>query len=159
LQHFQTSRSQICGVTSFFSDQHEIVGVSMGKPLLEALLAANQTADGTGEFLVSVFDCHGVRESYQKLGRLFRRAVGALAGLALAGFLSSRPLARGADRLKVAPHDMSRTFSHIARKADASTEQIQLTLSNASISTTQRYLGTRQDLSDTPSDRVRLRIR
>jgi integrase len=61
--------------------------------------------------------------------------------------------------LRLAPHDLRRTFAHLARKADASIEQIQLTLRHASISTTERYLGTRQDLADAPSDRVRLRFR
>jgi integrase len=54
---------------------------------------------------------------------------------------------------------MRRTFAHLARKADASIEQIQLTLGHASSSTTERYLGTRQDLAGPPSDRVRLRFR
>ena len=61
--------------------------------------------------------------------------------------------------LRLAPHDMRRTFARLARNADASIEQIQLTLGHASISTTERYLGTRQDLADAPSDRVRLRLR
>jgi len=60
--------------------------------------------------------------------------------------------------LKLAPHDMRRTFAQLARKADASLEQIQLTLGHASVQTTERYLGTRQDLTDSPSDRLRLRI-
>jgi site-specific recombinase XerD len=60
--------------------------------------------------------------------------------------------------VKLAPHDMRRTFAQLARKADASLEQIQLTLGHASVQTTERYLGTRQDLADSPSDRIGLRI-
>jgi integrase len=60
--------------------------------------------------------------------------------------------------ITLAPHDMRRTFAQLARKADAPIEQIQLTLGHASIQTTERYLGTRQDLTDAPSDRLRLRV-
>jgi site-specific recombinase XerD len=60
--------------------------------------------------------------------------------------------------LTLAPHDMRRTFAQLARKGNAPLEQIQLTLGHASIQTTERYLGTRQDLVDSPSDRVGLRI-
>jgi integrase/recombinase XerD len=60
--------------------------------------------------------------------------------------------------LKLAPHDMRRTFAQLARKSHAGIEQIQMTLGHASIQTTERYLGTSQDLQDAPSDRVKLRI-
>lgn len=60
--------------------------------------------------------------------------------------------------LLLAPHDLRRTFAQLARKADASLEQIQLTLGHASVQTTERYLGTRQDLADAPSDRIKLRV-
>jgi site-specific recombinase XerC len=57
---------------------------------------------------------------------------------------------------ELAPHDLRRSFAQMARKADCSIEQIQLSLGHASIQTTERYLGTRQDLADAPSDRIRL---
>jgi integrase len=57
----------------------------------------------------------------------------------------------------LAPHDLRRTFAQLARKGDASIEQIQMSLGHASVQTTERYLGTRQNLEDAPSDRVRLR--
>jgi integrase/recombinase XerD len=60
--------------------------------------------------------------------------------------------------VKFAPHDMRRTFAQLARQGNASLEQIQLTLGHASAQTTERYLGTRQDLRDSPSDRVALKI-
>lgn len=60
---------------------------------------------------------------------------------------------------KLAPHDMRRTFAQLARKEDTPIEQIQMTLGHASIQTTERYLGTRQDLQDAPSDRLKLRLR
>jgi integrase/recombinase XerD len=46
----------------------------------------------------------------------------------------------------------------LARKAHSSVEQIQLSLGHSSVQTTERYLGTRLDLADAPSDRIRLRV-
>jgi site-specific recombinase XerD len=65
-----------------------------------------------------------------------------------------RPLGLG----DVAPHDLRRTFAKLARKGGADLEQIQLSLGHASIRTTQRYLGTRQDLQDAPGDRLGLHL-
>jgi integrase len=58
---------------------------------------------------------------------------------------------------ELAPHDLRRSFAQMARKANCSIEQIQLSLGHASIQTTERYLGTRQDIADSPSDHIRLR--
>lgn len=60
--------------------------------------------------------------------------------------------------MKLAPHDMRRTFAQLARKANSSLEQIQMTLGHASVQTTERYLGMRQDLTDAPSDRIKLAL-
>jgi integrase len=57
----------------------------------------------------------------------------------------------------LAPHDLRRTFAQLARKANCSIEQIQMSLGHESILTTERYLGIRQDLADSPSDRNPLR--
>jgi site-specific recombinase XerD len=65
-----------------------------------------------------------------------------------------RPLGLG----DVAPHDLRRTFAKLARKGGADLEQIQLSLGHASIRTTQRYLGTQQDLQDAPGDRLGLHL-
>jgi hypothetical protein len=56
-------------------------------------------------------------------------------------------------QLKLSPHDARRTFAQLARQALAPLEQIQLSLGHASVETTERYLGTRLDLADAPSDR------
>lgn len=58
----------------------------------------------------------------------------------------------------IAPHDLRRTFAQLARKGGADLEQIQLSLGHASVQTTQRYVGTRQDLTDAPADRLGLRL-
>jgi integrase len=56
----------------------------------------------------------------------------------------------------IAPYDLRRTSAQMARKASCSIEQIRLSLGHASVQTTERYLGTRLDLADAPSDRIKL---
>jgi site-specific recombinase XerD len=58
----------------------------------------------------------------------------------------------------VAPHDLRRTFAKLAHKGRAALEQIQMSLGHASIQTTERYLGVRQDLADAPCDRLGIHI-
>jgi integrase len=95
-------------------------------------------------------------------GRIFRRMNrhGKVTGTSLTDEAVYVILATYAPRLKLAvtPHDMRRTFAQLARKAHSSLEQIQLSLGHASVQTTERYLGTRLDLADAPSDRIRLRV-
>jgi integrase len=56
------------------------------------------------------------------------------------------------------PHDLRRTCAKLCRKAGGELEQIQLLLGHASIQTTERYLGTQQDLVQAVNDRVKIRI-
>jgi integrase len=56
------------------------------------------------------------------------------------------------------PHDLRRTCAKLCRKAGGELEQIQLLLGHASIQTTERYLGTKQDLIQAVNDRVKIRI-
>jgi len=58
----------------------------------------------------------------------------------------------------LAPHDLRRTFAKLAHKGRAALEQIRLSLGHASIVTTERYLGVRQDLHDAPCDHLGIRI-
>ena len=58
----------------------------------------------------------------------------------------------------LAPHDLRRTFAKLAHKGKSGLEQIQLSLGHASITTTERYLGVRQDLTDAPCDHLGLTI-
>lgn len=65
------------------------------------------------------------------------------------------------DRIDVpelAPHDLRRTFAKLAHKGRAALEQIQLSLGHASVQTTERYLGVRQDLTDAPCDHLGLHV-
>jgi site-specific recombinase XerD len=58
----------------------------------------------------------------------------------------------------VAAHNLRRTFAKLAMKGGARLEQIQLSLGHASITTTERYLGVEQDLTDASCDRLELRL-
>jgi site-specific recombinase XerD len=58
----------------------------------------------------------------------------------------------------LAPHDLRRTFAKLAHKGRAQLEQIQLSLGHASIQTTERYLGVRQDFTDAPCDRLGIKV-
>jgi integrase len=58
--------------------------------------------------------------------------------------------------LRVRPHDLRRTCAKLCRSGGGELEQIQLLLGHASIQTTERYLGTRQNLADAPNDRLGL---
>ena len=57
---------------------------------------------------------------------------------------------------RLAPHDARRTCAKLCRAAGGELEQIQLLLGHASIQTTERYLGTKQDLANAPNDRINL---
>jgi integrase len=57
-----------------------------------------------------------------------------------------------------APHDARRTCAKLCRAAGGELEQIQLLLGHASVQTTERYLGTRQDLVNAPNDGIKLKL-
>lgn len=59
---------------------------------------------------------------------------------------------------ELAPHDLRRTFAKLAHKGHAALEQIQLSLGHASITTTERYLGVRQNFADAPCDRLQIEL-
>ena len=56
----------------------------------------------------------------------------------------------------MAPHDLKRTYAKLAHKGGAKLDQIQLSLGQASLTTTERYLGVRQNLDDAPCDYLKL---
>ena len=58
----------------------------------------------------------------------------------------------------IAPHDLRRSFAKMCRAAGGELEQIQLLLGHASVQTTERYLGTKQDLVHAPNDGIKLRV-
>src|SRR6202166_3345105 len=58
----------------------------------------------------------------------------------------------------IAPHDLRRTCAKLCRAAGGELEQIQLLLGHASVQTTERYLGTKQDLVHAPNDAIKLRL-
>jgi Phage integrase family len=60
--------------------------------------------------------------------------------------------------LAVAPHDLRRSFARLARAGQSPLEQIQLSLGHASVATTERYIGARQNLTDAPCDRLGVHV-
>ncbi|MEP6540438.1 MAG: tyrosine-type recombinase/integrase [Bryobacteraceae bacterium] len=55
---------------------------------------------------------------------------------------------------KLAPHDLRRTCAKLCRSSGGDLEQIQLLLGHMSIQTTERYLGTRQNLAKAVNDNL-----
>jgi integrase len=58
----------------------------------------------------------------------------------------------------LAPHDLRRTYAKLAHQGRARLEQIQISLGHASIQTTERYLGVKQDLADAPCDHLGMKL-
>ena len=58
----------------------------------------------------------------------------------------------------LAPHDLRRTCAKLCRAAGGELEQIQMLLGHASVQTTERYLGTKQDLAHAPNDSIKLKV-
>jgi site-specific recombinase XerD len=69
-----------------------------------------------------------------------------------------RPYAHAAGLAGIAPHDLRRSCAKMCRAAGGELEQIQLLLGHASVQTTERYLGTKQDLVHAPNDGIKLRV-
>ncbi|HXJ38858.1 MAG TPA: tyrosine-type recombinase/integrase [Bryobacteraceae bacterium] len=64
----------------------------------------------------------------------------------------------GAGLPNIAPHDLRRTTAKLCRAAGGELEQIQLLLGHSSVQTTERYLGTKQDLAHAPNDGIKLKL-
>src|SRR5579862_9449315 len=69
-----------------------------------------------------------------------------------------KPYADDAGVPGIAPHDLRRTCAKLCRAGGGELEQIQLLLGHASVQTTERYLGTKQDLVHAPNDAIKLRV-
>lgn len=96
-------------------------------------------------------------------GSVFRRVTkgGRVAAESMTARSIFRMVNRAGDSIsvfKLAPHDLRRTFAKLAHKGRAALEQIQLSLGHSSITTTERYLGVRQDLADAPCDHLGITV-
>jgi len=69
-----------------------------------------------------------------------------------------KPYAEVAGVPGIAPHDLRRTCAKLCRAGGGELEQIQLLLGHASVQTTERYLGTKQDMVHAPNDAIKLRV-
>jgi integrase len=61
-------------------------------------------------------------------------------------------------KLSISAHDLRRTHAKLAYEGGAKLDQIQLALGHASLVTTERYLGTHQNLTDAPADYLHLDV-
>ena len=62
--------------------------------------------------------------------------------------------AEGIGVKNLAPHDLRRTCARLCRKSGGDLEQIQMLLGHASIQTTEKYLGMRQNLAEAVNDKL-----
>jgi integrase len=69
-----------------------------------------------------------------------------------------KPYAEAAGVPGIAPHDLRRTCAKLCRAGGGELEQIQLLLGHASVQTTERYLGTKQDLVHAPNEAIKLKV-
>jgi len=69
-----------------------------------------------------------------------------------------KPYADAAGVPGIAPHDLRRTCAKLCRAGGGELEQIQMLLGHASVQTTERYLGTKQDLVHARNDAIKLRL-
>lgn len=103
-----------------------------------------------------------VESSQLKEGHVFRPMDkgSRIVGEQINGKIVARTIAGYGERLglKVAAHDLRRTYAKLCHEGKAALEQIQLSLGHASLTTTERYLGVKQDLQDAPCDHLGLKI-
>lgn len=90
-------------------------------------------------------------------GRLIRQLTLSPDGLSANGIRDI--VKKAAEKIGVpnfTPHDLRRTCARLCKEAGGDIEQIQAMLGHTSIQTTQRYLGTVQDLRNAPNDNMGL---
>ena len=59
---------------------------------------------------------------------------------------------------KLAPHDLRGSCAHMCHAAGGEIEQIQFLFGHASVQTTERYIGCKQNLGQAVNDRVEFRL-
>ena len=69
---------------------------------------------------------------------------------------SSRRAAKERDLEHIAPHDLRRTCAKLCHSSGGEIEQIQFLLGHASVQTTERYLGCKQNLGHPVNDLFKL---
>ena len=71
------------------------------------------------------------------------------------------PVKRHAKRIgldHLAPHDLRRTCARLCHEAGGELEQIQFLLGHASVQTTERYIGCKQNLKEAVNDRFHISV-
>ena len=104
-----------------------------------------------------------IRDSGVTEGRLFRRISkdGARQDAGVTTEVVWYAVKRYAKRIgfeHLAPHDLRRTCARLCHGAGGELEQIQFLLGHASVQTTERYIGCRQNLREAVNDRFRISL-
>ena len=92
-------------------------------------------------------------------GPIFRHVNkgGGLSGKGISGdavWAMTREYGAQIGKPNLSPHDLRRTCARLCRASGAALEQIQLLLGHASVQTTERYIGTLQELASTVNDNL-----
>jgi integrase len=88
-------------------------------------------------------------------GKLFRRIrLGKIVGESLSPQAIYDVVTASVDAIgtEVSPHDLRRSFARLAHENHAPLEQLSITLGHASVTTTEKYVGAKQDFRTAPCD-------
>jgi integrase len=104
-----------------------------------------------------------LRHSGVSDGKVFRRVLkgGILQGSGVTAnvvWYAVKQCARQAGINNLAPHDLHRTCARLCHGCGGELEQIQFLLGQASVQTTERYIGSKQKLQDAVNDRLGISI-
>jgi len=104
-----------------------------------------------------------LRHSGVTEGKIFRRILkgGIVQGTGVTTnvvWFTVKRCARNAGIKNLAPHDLRRTCARLCHGYGGELEQIQFLLGHASVQTTERYIGSRQNLEGAVNDRLEISV-
>ena len=151
-------RSEVAALTFAHVEQRDGRWCICG-PTGEARSRSHHAGSDVGEGGDRRMDVRGRRRRWLRLptGESRRRCCGRTAGEKVV-WQMLREYADVEGVPGIAPRDLLRICAKLCRAAGGELEQIQLLLGHASVQTTERYVGTKQDLVHAPNDAIKLRV-